>query len=124
MRSSGLDITGSYSRLTPRHPVALACEIVHLAPKKMFRKQEELLFSAEIIEISLTGAAISLQSVDEADRYKIGSKLTFRVNGLDGGAMVRHLHASGTGLRIGCEFQTLSPKLDQFIKATVANLRT
>lgn len=119
-----MEITGSYSRLTPRYPTALACELVHLAPKKMFRKQEELLFSAEIIEISLTGAAIALRSVDEADRYRIGSRLTFRVNGMDGGAMVRHLHASGSGLRIGCEFQNLSAELDQLIQATVANLRT
>lgn len=119
-----MQISGSYSRLTPRYPISLPCALVHTIEKRWPRKPEELVIAAETIELSLTGMAIAVHSTHDADRYRIGSRQRFRIHGLEGGLEVRHVYASGNGLRLGGEFIQLSPDLEEFVRTTIGNLRT
>jgi hypothetical protein len=118
-----MEITGSYSRLTPRYPVSLPCALVHTVQRRWPKKPEELLIQAEFVEISLTGMAVFVPSVAEADRYRLGSRVTFRVSGLDGQMAIRHIATNNSGLRLGGEFLHPSPELDQYIQAIVTSLR-
>lgn len=122
MRGSDMEITGSYSRLTPRYPISLPCALVHFIPRRWPKKQEELLVHAEIVEVSLAGLAIAIPSIADPDQYKLRSKVTFRVDGLDGRMAIRHIHATSEVLRLGGEFERPSTELEKYIQATVTRL--
>jgi hypothetical protein len=107
MKRDGIEMSGKYSRLAPRHPVALNCSLVEIVERRRpFRRaQEEYLTHGEVFEISVNGAGVIIRRTDETQDMcdvAVGQRVTVRVREVDGLSIVRHVRVSRTEVRFGC----------------------
>lgn len=128
MKGGGIHLSGQYSRLAPRYPVTLECSLVQFVERRrvLRRRREEVVFSAEIFEISVNGAGVVVRLTPDSQKVtdvKAGTRVTVRLNERDGVAAIRHVHLNQTEVRFGIEFLNVAQNFRHLINGILAELR-
>lgn len=114
-------MVGQHSRLAPRYPASLPCAIVHeVKAGRLIQRTREELTPAEIIELSIGGAALAIRPPHTGGDHAIGAVLTIRVDEMDSKVIVRHFHANSDGVRLGIEFLQVSRSFERMVNQIIA----
>ncbi|MDG2025979.1 MAG: PilZ domain-containing protein [Acidimicrobiales bacterium] len=109
-------------RLLPRHETAgdiIVTWNVHTARAGLFKKEERS-ETAALRDLSLEGALVEV--VDGAP-FEVGDVVPVRFRGLDGNAIVRHVHTEGDASFYGVNFSP-EQEFSSAIDAAVGELRS